>query len=1328
MPVHTTALAAGAVVTAAAVGIHLHSLYQSGVQSLEEEKQRKAQHAAVQQMEQWEAETAKLAEERRNREGSSTPGPSSTTLATLSHERLKLLLLEELEGLVSRLRVAGVGGGVIPIPVPGVEDAEGVAARVALLFGPDLFELLPPRLVGSLEGYGGTLAPLSYTAGEVVAGWLRDRGSADVSAGWGLAGPRGASPGAAAAVAAALPHLGWGVLDKLVALLVMAVDVATREGDGKPAAWSALLKCKPGQAKHLRRLIEAQLPGMRVHDRTTTEWVPRPGCAKQIAVMVALVHSGAISPEAYGEAMRRLEQVVLRGAPAGAAASKSGGGGGGGRGGKKKRNKHARAPVPAAATPTSGPDVCYLPPDKDGLVGLLVSFNRGPDVSFTFDPDELYVWVPFPKAQPSSTTTAAPAAGTAAVGGAQLLSAAAALCAELMRLRLMQAAADRLRAAMGGCNGAALEGSSWEHWAALGASQAPVVRVAEQQREWAAVTHSLTSGREGRRRAAVTAALKQRLMQVLPPPPLAPSGEAEVTQQAAEGGGGAGAGAAAAAAAARQKKAQQKALEAEVDAFVGDLMPLLGEAYRTTPLASAAAGRARPEEVADKAACRLPLLSEASKFYNYRPQQAAVKCELLQVRRDRELLVERQGEPPAWLKARVFVVLAAGLAVLMWGLQAFAWSLLHQTELGLPAAVLYRRAANTLLLLLLLPLRAAAAALPLPGWLAAAGAAAVHVLPQLGTAGLYLAMGTAAARAVATHRTLEWDWLTERANCLFNCTKVDLDALRSRTEAQRRRWAARVAAAAMHEARTRGYSTGEEVRAIMDSLAQRRGGGESNNKGGGGGGGGGSGVWDEPEVEVEVELPGSEEEVAAFLALPLDEDEDEDEDDDNDNDNDAEEEGQVAARRQHRERRQLEKARAPQVETLLRVALSACANTPTPAPAAAAAARVSAIPGGSGGSDAAVRPDQGQRPRREQQPPEPGRPKPPGWKQQRKEDKREQRRLTQEAPAAAAGGQEAAVAAAAASTSTSTSIIVTGSSHRASAAEVGRQAAAAAAAVVAREEAFHAWDRQRRRDRKKKGVRRRGTKAVSDMLKEEGWEPVRRRNHLVYRRVLSNGTTQTFTRSCTPSDWRTAANQLAALRRRNLEERLSQQINSTAAAIVALDGVMAEAAEAAEARRAEAAAEAAEAAAAAGAEPDGQLPGGGGGNGGGGSEAGALVPVAAAASGPGGGPAAAAGAAAAQGGLLPMQSELAARALLRAHEALFTLDMMGALGGDGGGGGWGPGSGDSEGGEGSEGEGDYPREGGFGGFGGHGQDADGDDGDSDGCVMAYEEEEVEEED
>ncbi len=63
----------------------------------------------------------------------------------------------------------------------------------------------------------------------------------------------------------------------------------------------------------------------------------------------------------------------------------------------------------------------------------------------------------------------------------------------------------------------------------------------------------------------------------------------------------------------------------------------------------------------------------------------------------------------------------------------------------------------------------------------------------------------------------------------------------------------------------------------------------------------------------------------------------------------------------------------------------------------------------------------------------------------------------------------------------------------------------------------------------------RGHKAVSQRLEEDGWQVVRRGRHVVYRREVGGGRTQTFVRSATPSDWRTARNQLAELRRRNLE-------------------------------------------------------------------------------------------------------------------------------------------------------------------------------------------------
>lgn len=124
-----------------------------------------------------------------------------------------------------------------------------VAARVSLLFGPELFDILPPRLVGALEGYGGTLAPLSPTAAEVVAAWLRERGRAPTSTPVErpAAGPRGGATAAmAAAVAAAVPRLGDEVLDGLMHLLVGAAEQAHGGGDRRPVAWSALVMCRPG--------------------------------------------------------------------------------------------------------------------------------------------------------------------------------------------------------------------------------------------------------------------------------------------------------------------------------------------------------------------------------------------------------------------------------------------------------------------------------------------------------------------------------------------------------------------------------------------------------------------------------------------------------------------------------------------------------------------------------------------------------------------------------------------------------------------------------------------------------------------------------------------------------------------------------------------------------------------------------------------------------------------------------------------------------------------------------------------------------------------------
>lgn len=141
-------------------------------------------------------------------------------------------------------------------------------------------------------------------------------------------------------------------------------------------------------------------------------------------------------------------------------------------------------------------------PYPDGNVLVLVSFNRGPEYAVLCD--ELLVWTPLPHApnqHDSPNPDPSPGAGGGGGGGGssivssqQLMSAAAALCAEVMRLRVMQAAAARVKAALGRCSGAALAGSSWEHWAALGASERPVMEVAARQHHWAMVSREVAGG------------------------------------------------------------------------------------------------------------------------------------------------------------------------------------------------------------------------------------------------------------------------------------------------------------------------------------------------------------------------------------------------------------------------------------------------------------------------------------------------------------------------------------------------------------------------------------------------------------------------------------------------------------------------------------------------------------------------------------------------------------------------------------------------------------------------------------------------------------------
>ncbi len=73
-----------------------------------------------------------------------------------------------------------------------------------------------------------------------------------------------------------------------------------------------------------------------------------------------------------------------------------------------------------------------------------------------------------------------------------------------------------------------------------------------------------------------------------------------------------------------------------------------------------------------------------------------------------------------------------------------------------------------------------------------------------------------------------------------------------------------------------------------------------------------------------------------------------------------------------------------------------------------------------------------------------------------------------------------------------------------------------------------------------------GKRSVEEMLSEKGWKFDRQGKHIVYKRAVPLGEgrvrTQTFTRSCTPSDWRVTRNQIKDLIHMDQEAILWQQL------------------------------------------------------------------------------------------------------------------------------------------------------------------------------------------
>eukprot|EP00198_Chlamydomonas_reinhardtii_P005756 XP_001695092.1 predicted protein [Chlamydomonas reinhardtii] len=767
-----------------------------------------------------EAELAKQVEERQNNRNPSNLGPARSSsgagalmLGTMAHERLQLLLLEELEGLVSRLRSAGVGGGAIPVPVPGVEDAEGVAARVSLLFGPELFDILPPRLVGALEGYGGTLAPLSPTAAEVVAAWLRERGRAPTST---------------------------------------PVE--------RPAA---------GRVEMLRRLIETQLPGVRMHVRTTVDRVERKGCGRKVAELVRQARQGRISQANFDLAMLQLQQVRVHGFP------------------------------PTTATPDAR--------------------------------------------QPKSGSK-----------------------------------------------------SSWEHWAALGASERPVMEVAARQHHWAMVTRSM--GRPG-----------------------------------------------------------------------GDTHPNVA------------------------AALKLRLL-----------QQAAVKLELMNARREREQAAESQAEPPAWLQGRVFAGLVVVLAVLAWSLQAAGWVWLHRLRLGLPATALLTQASEPLLL----PLHSLAAAL-LPARHAEALVWLVLALVQVV---LYVAVAAAAARQVVGSQPLAWEALTRAVQAFLG---VGREPVRRRNHTVY----CRVLSSGLTPTPTRSC-TPSDWRTAATQLAQLR-----------------RRTQDERQTQYVTAARATIMAAASATAPPQAQAAR------------AAQAVQVAAQEKEREEGPTERAVATTAAVAV-LSLHGLRDWPVAPPAQPAAVVVQSW-----------KPHTAAEPllaRREREQAAESQAEPPAWLQGRVFAGLVVVLAVLAWSLQAAGWVwlhrlRLGLPATALLTQASEPLLLP--LHSLAAALLPARhaealvwlvlalvqvvlyvavAAAAARQVVGSQPL--AWEAL--------------TRAVQAFL-GVGREPVRRRNHTVYCRVLSSGLTPTPTRSCTPSDWRTAATQLAQLRRRTQDERQTQYVTAARATIMA---------------------------------------------------------------------------------------------------------------------------------------------------------------------------------
>ncbi len=194
-------------------------------------------------------------QEARRKAGDATAGPQVLQPYGRAVELMQLHVASALDQLSASLRAAGVGS-LSPVPLPGAEEPDLVAAYAALLLGRDVWGVMGPARMQALLTFGGTLAALSPTASRVVEEWLRRLGDAEGAILPGLMLAEESS-GKEWAVgkgrrAAALSEEGMKVLQHLLVHVEEQFTEQGVQGEGggsHPVAWIALMSLPQGELR-----------------------------------------------------------------------------------------------------------------------------------------------------------------------------------------------------------------------------------------------------------------------------------------------------------------------------------------------------------------------------------------------------------------------------------------------------------------------------------------------------------------------------------------------------------------------------------------------------------------------------------------------------------------------------------------------------------------------------------------------------------------------------------------------------------------------------------------------------------------------------------------------------------------------------------------------------------------------------------------------------------------------------------------------------------------------------------------------------------------------